>query len=85
MKKFVVFPIILLSIFSCKNKQEINKNIVLKCVITDVKQYQSRNTLEFLPYYKYETECGPEITSHRGNVYNVGDTITYVYINRDSK
>lgn len=59
--------------FSCKSKN----NTIIKCVITDVKQFKSENTLEYEPYFIYTTECGTEVISHRIGVYNIGDTIFY--------
>ncbi len=84
--KRLLLTITTLLIFSCKNKREISKNdLVFKCVITEMKQHQSKSTLEYEPLYTYKTDCGTELISYRGNVYKIGDTITYVYVNRNLK
>lgn len=84
--KRLLLTITTLLIFSCKNKREISKNdLVFKCVITEMKQHQSKSTLEYEPLYTYKTDCGTELISYRGNTYKIGDTITYVYVNRNLK
>lgn len=86
MKKLLILTITTLSIFSCKDKREITKNdLVFKCVITEMKQHQSQSALEYEPLFTYKTDCGTELISRRGNTYKIGDTITYVYVNRNLK
>ncbi len=52
---------------------------VVKCVIDSIEMKQERSTIEVGPYYTYYTDCGEKITTKNNLVYEVGDTITYVY------
>ena len=85
MKKFLI-PVLLYSIIGCSRTPETIEpgDIVVKCVIDSVEVRTERSTIEYGPYYTYYTDCGERITTKNNLVYNIGDTITYVYKRKKS-
>jgi hypothetical protein len=82
MKKILLTIAIVSSLTSCINQQKIiDDNLVLKCVIVDVTIKQSENTLQPYSYFIFETDCGTQVISNNNDKYNIGDTITYTYVN----
>lgn len=80
MKKIIVLFLITFFAVSCKNKRVIGKNdLIVKCVITDCTKSFSHSTLDPTPNYIYETDCGTKIVTNR-YAYEIGDTVTYVYV-----
>ena len=52
---------------------------VIKCVIDTQYVEPPKSDIEIEPTYVYITDCGNRIVTRRGDVYSIGDTITYVY------
>lgn len=74
--------LIFLSLFltSCQEFGKIEpRDIVKKCVIDTMFITDSPSTIEPGNRYHYRTDCGQIFVTRRNNVYNIGDTITYVY------
>lgn len=77
---FLFIGIIAFVLTGCENRNKIEPgDKVVKCVIDSswVKQPVAIN--ELTPKYYYKTECGQSFSTDRGDIYKIGDTITYVY------
>ena len=80
MKKILLLSSLLLTIGCSQTPNTIEPgDTVVKCVIDSIEMKQERSTIEVGPYYTYYTDCGEKITTKNNLVYEVGDTITYVY------
>jgi len=86
MKK-ILLTITIISLFtSCINKRKnTDDDLVLKCVIVKMSVKQSDNTLQPYPYFVFETDCGTNVVSNNRDNYDIGDTITYIYVNQRNK
>lgn len=70
-------PIVL---FSCESENKIEPgDIIIKCVIDSLQETPSISTIEPNPLFIYYTDCGEKITTRNFGIYNIGDTITYIY------
>ena len=59
-----------------------NGDILKKCVIDTMYVTESPSTIEYGKRYHYKTSCDEVILTKRNDVYEIGDTITYVYKKR---
>lgn len=66
--------ILLLSLIITSCNYQKRKEVIKKCVITDIEVNVS-STIEPDPVYKLSTDCG-DIIKLRRNIYIIGDTIT---------
>jgi hypothetical protein len=86
MKKILLTITIVSLLTSCINKRKItDDDLVLKCVIVKMSVKQSDNTLQPYPYFVFETDCGTNVVSNNIDNYDIGDTITYIYVNQRNK
>ena len=83
MKKIFWFSILITIFVSCYKHPTIEPgDIVKKCVIDTMYITESPSTIEFGKRYNYKTDCDELIMTRRSDVYEIGDTITYVYKRR---
>ena len=81
MKKIITLLLVIL-LYSCAERAKITKNdLVVKCVIEKVTIKEQVSVLDIEPVYEYHTNCGEKVITKRNDVYKVGDTVTYVYVN----
>lgn len=66
--------ILLLALIITSCNYQKRKEVIKKCVITDIEVNVS-STIEPDPVYKLSTDCGDTIRLRR-NIYKIGDTIT---------
>ena len=66
-----------------KSSNKIEKgDVVKKCVIDTMFVTESPSTIEYGKRYNYKTSCDEVILTKRNDVYEIGDTITYIYKKR---
>lgn len=73
-----LFSIVITSCNGNRYKIEDGDNVV-KCIIDTQYVMEPQSVLDVDPTYVYITDCGNKIFTSRGDVYSIGDTITYVY------
>jgi len=83
------FPLFVISFFvltfisvSRQHPKIENGDILKKCVIDTMYVTESPSTIEYGKRYHYKTSCDEVILTKRNDVYEIGDTITYVYKKR---
>lgn len=76
----ILTSLILTSCFDLPKLEE--GDTIKKCVIDTMIITESPSTLEHGKVYHYITDCGYRISTRRNTIYNVGDTITYIYKKR---
>jgi hypothetical protein len=85
MKKIIFLSSLLLTLGCSQKPNTIEPgDIVVKCVIDSIDVKQERSSIEVGPYYTYYTDCGEKLTTKNNLIYNIGDTITYVYKRKKS-
>ena len=75
-----ILSILTISLVACdfkKPKIEAN-NKVTKCVVDSFWVESPKSVLDFEDIYHYRTSCGNFLTTRHRQVFNIGDTITYV-------
>lgn len=83
MIKKLYYLFIGLSLYSCREPHKITKNdLVIKCVIVSVEVKKNISTLEPYSKYYYTTDCGEKIITDQNDVYHIGDTIKYIYVDK---
>jgi hypothetical protein len=64
-----------------KSKIE-NRDVVKKCVIDTMYVTESPSTIEYGKRYNYKTSCDEVLLTKRNNIYEIGDTLTFIYKKR---
>lgn len=81
-----LFFISFVLIASILNKSSYNKieaeDIVKRCVIDTFYVTESPSTIEYGKRYHYSTDCDEFVITKRYDLYDIGDTITFIYKKR---
>ena len=83
------FPLFVISFFvltfisvSRQHPKIENGDILKKCVIDTMYVTESPSTIEYGKRYNYKTSCDEVILTKRNNIYEIGDTLTFIYKKR---
>jgi len=84
MKYLIIFILVVISCFYLSliyltPKKIENGDIVKKCIIDSMFVTESTSTIEYGKRYHYVTDCDEFVITKRSDVYDIGDTITFVY------
>ena len=82
MKILFLLPFILFTLSFEKTPKIEKGDLVCECIIESVQIKESISTIEPEPIYIYQTNCKTVLSTNNGDIYHVGDTITYVYKKR---
>ena len=80
---FFISFVLIASILNKSRYDEIEEgDIVTKCVIDTFYVTESPSTIEFGKRYHYSTDCDEFVITKRYDLYDIGDTITFIYKKR---
>jgi hypothetical protein len=75
--------VLIASILEKKSSNKIGEgDAVKKCVIDTMYVTESPSTIEYGKRYNYKTSCDEVILTKRNNIYEIGDTLTFIYKKR---
>jgi hypothetical protein len=75
--------VLIASILEKKSSNKIGEGDVVKqCVIDTMFVTESPSTIEYGKRYNYKTSCDEVILTKRNNIYEIGDTLTFIYKKR---
>ena len=80
---FFISFVLIASILNKSRYDEIEEgDIVTKCVIDTFYVTESPSTIEFGKRYHYSTDCDEFVITKGYDLYDIGDTITFIYKKR---
>jgi hypothetical protein len=80
---FFISFVLIASILNKSRYAEIEAgDIVKRCVIDTFYVTESPSTIEYGKRYHYSTDCDEFVITKRYDLYDIGDTITFIYKKR---